>query len=160
VTIEVEAASIRLELPIAERPDLPTPTFTDPEPGRDDHGPPVDDEVEQPPVRWWIEHDVLGRRRTARDDHGYRYAGRYGSRMVDTYTGAVDVSTVDPADAGVMGTARFEITWPEVAVASEARLSVRSTVDDYEVEIDLDVTENGERFARRRWHEVIPRHLQ
>ena len=47
-----------------------------------------------------------------------------------------------------------------MAVVAEARLSVRSTVDEYEVEIDLDVTEDGEPFARRRWHEVIPRHLQ
>jgi len=47
-----------------------------------------------------------------------------------------------------------------VAVVAEARLAVRSTVDEYEVEIDLDVTEDGQPVARRRWHEVNPRHLQ
>jgi hypothetical protein len=45
-------------------------------------------------------------------------------------------------------------------VSTSARLSVRSTADEYEVEIDLDVEEDGRPFAKRRWHEVIPRHLQ
>ena len=67
---------------------------------------------------------------------------------------------MDPSDAGVEGTARFEIAWPEVTVSAFARLSVRSTTDEYEVDIDLDVEEDGEPFARRRWHEVIPRYLQ
>ena len=125
-----------------------------------DHGPELDESVEQPPVRWWIEHDVLGRRRTAKDEHGYVYTGRYDAQIEDAYTGATDVSTVDPSDAGAEGTARFEITWPEATVSASARLSVRSTADEYEVEIDLDVEESGQPFARRRWHEVIPRHLQ
>ena len=60
-------------------------------------------------TRWWIEHDVLGRRRTARDEHGDVYDGRYGAHIVDTYTGATDVSTVDPADAGAEGTYRCEL---------------------------------------------------
>jgi hypothetical protein len=157
--IEIDQASISLDLPIAERPDLPYPHFVDPPPDGDNHAPPAGD-APQPVTRWWIEHDVLRRRRTARDEHGDVYDGRYGAHIVDTYTGATDVSTVDPADAGAEGTYRCELTWPEVAVVAEARLSVRSTVDEYEVEIDLDVTEDGQPFARRRWHEVIPRHLQ
>ena len=157
--IEIDQASISLDLPIAEHPDLPYPHFVDPPPDGDNHAPPAGD-APQPVTRWWIEHDVLGRRRTARDEHGDAYDGRYGAHIVDTYTGSTDVSTVDPADAGAEGTYRCELTWPEVAVVAEARLSVRSTVDEYEVEIDLDVTEDGEPFARRRWHEVIPRHLQ
>jgi hypothetical protein len=152
--IEVDLESISLELPIAEHPGTPAPVFQQ-APAADE-----EDGEDQPPVRWWIEHDVLGRRRTARDDHGANYAGRHGSAMKDTYTGRTDVSTVDPADAGAEGTARFEITWPEATVSSSARLSVRSTADEYEVEIDLDVEEDGQPFARRRWHEVIPRHLQ
>lgn len=158
--IEIDQASISLDLPIAERPDLAAPVFADPPAAGDHHGPDRDEGVEQPPVRWSVEHDVLGRRRTARDDHGHLYSGPYGARMHDTYSGSVDVSTVDPADAGAEGTARFRITWPEATVSASARLSVRSTTEHYEVEIDLDVTENGEPFARRRWHEVIPRHLQ
>jgi putative CocE/NonD family hydrolase len=158
--IEVDQASIQLDLPIAERPDLPYPRFVDPPGEGDDHGPDLDDDVEQPPVRWWIEHDVLGRRRTARDEHGYRYSGRYGARIVDTFTGATDVSTVDPADAGAEGTYRCEITWPEATVSASTRLSVRSTAEEYQVEIDLDVTDGDELVARKRWHEVIPRHLQ
>ncbi len=158
--IEIDQASIQLDLPIAERPDLPYPRFTEPPAKGDNHGPALDDDVEQPPVRWWIEHDVLGRRRTAKDDHGYRYSGRYGARIVDTFTGATDVSTVDPADAGAEGTYRCEITWPEATVSAATRLSVRSTADEYQVEIDLDVTDGDELIARKRWHEIIPRHLQ
>ena len=157
--IEIDQASISLDLPIAERPDLPYPHFVDPPSDGDNHAPPAGD-APQPVTRWWIEHDVLRRRRTARDEHGDVYDGRYGAHIVDTYTGSTDVSTVDPADAGAEGTYRCELTWPEVAVVAEARLAVRSTVDEYEVEIDLDVTEDGQPVARRRWHEVIPRHLQ
>jgi hypothetical protein len=157
--IEIDQASISLDLPSAERHKMPYPHFVNPPPGGDNHAPPAGD-APQPVTRWWIEHDVLGRRRTARDEHGDVYDGRYGAHIVDPYTGSTDVSTVDPADAGAEGTYRCELTWPEVAVVAEARLSVRSTVDEYEVEIDLDVTEDGEPFAIRRWHEVIPRHLQ
>jgi hypothetical protein len=150
--IEVDLASVALELPIAEHPGLPTPNFADPPPDDEDDGP--------SDVRWWIEHDVLGRRRTAKDDHGSEFDGRHGARVRDRYTGAVDVSTVDPADSGAGGTARFEIAWPDVTVATSARLSVRSTADEYHVEVDLDVEEDGQPVARRRWHEVVPRHLQ
>ncbi|HEY5887829.1 MAG TPA: CocE/NonD family hydrolase, partial [Acidimicrobiales bacterium] len=94
--IEVDQASIRLDLPIAERPDLPVPPFVDPPPDGDNHAPPAGD-TPQPATRWWIEHDVLGRRRTANDKHGDVYDGRYGAHIVDTYTGSTDVSTVDPA---------------------------------------------------------------
>jgi hypothetical protein len=80
--------------------------------------------------------------------------------MRDEYAGTADVSTVDPSDSGAEGTARFQISWPEATVSSYARLNVRSTADEYQVEIDLDLEENGRPFARRRWHEVIPRHLQ
>ena len=93
-------------------------------------------------------------------DSGYRYSGRYSARIVDTFTGATDVSTVEPADAGAEGTYRCEITWPEATVSASTRLSVRSTADEYQVEIDLDVTDGDETVARKRWHEVIPRHLQ
>jgi hypothetical protein len=157
-TMEVDLASVALDLPTADRPESPPPTFA--APVADDHGPHLDEEEPQPPTRWWVEHDVLGRRRTARDEHGDVYTGRHGSRIVDTFTGTVDVSTVDPADAGAVGTYRCELTWPEASVAVTTRVAVRSTVDEYRVEIDLDAEEDGAPFAYRRWREVIPRRLQ
>ena len=43
---------------------------------------------------------------------------------------------------------RFEIDWPEASVAVESRLTVTSTVDEYDVDIELDAFESGD--ARRR----------
>jgi hypothetical protein len=54
---------------------------------------------------------------------------------------------------------RFEIEWPEAAIAVESRLQVRSTFDEYLVDIELDACEAGVRIAERRWSRRIPRHL-
>ena len=67
------------------------------------------------------------------------------------------MSTVNPADAWAEGSASFEIEWPEATCRSEATLSVRSDEQEFEVAIDLIVTEDGAEFARQHWEATLPR---
>jgi hypothetical protein len=72
----------------------------------------------------------------------------------------VSVSTVDPGAAAAHAVARYEIAWPEATCAVEARMKFRSDADRYHIEIELDVADGDESFARRRWTRDIPRNLQ
>jgi hypothetical protein len=65
----------------------------------------------------------------------------------------------DPALASAAGAVRFAIDWPEVSVAVESRLDVRSDADAYHVTIELEASEAGAVIAQRRWSQRIPRHL-
>jgi hypothetical protein len=104
---------------------------------------------------WRYEHDVLARE--------IRAITRYGSvsdSYEDDYRGEVTVKIDDPAVGTANATTRISIRWPEATVTSEARLRFRSDATTYQVEIELDVDEDGVPFARRTWCESIPRHLQ
>ena len=102
----------------------------------------------------------MARRTEATIDHGSAYEGQLGARVVEHYAGEVSVSTVDPGDAAAHAVARYEITWPEATCAAEARLHFRSDAHAYHVEVELDVDDGAEPFARRRWKRDIPRNLQ
>ncbi|HEY5013139.1 MAG TPA: CocE/NonD family hydrolase [Acidimicrobiia bacterium] len=162
VTLHVDRTSVRLALP--ELPPLtdlrPVPAFVAPQPGSWHPGEPADEP--QPALLWQIAHDVLGRRTEATVRYGSRYEGELASRVTELYEGDVSVSTVDPGDADARATSRFEIAWPDAACACivESRLLVRSDADTYHVEVELDVDDGGEPFARRRWNRDIPRTLQ
>jgi predicted acyl esterase len=151
--------AVELELPVMDGPapidEAPTFTATS---GSDLHG--HDDAEIGPPVVWRVEHDVLARRTRAVTDQSANYSVRHGGRSIERYQGAVSVSTIDPGDADAVGTIRFELHWPEVAVAVESRLSIVSDATHYRVELALDVDENGTRLAERRWSEVIERQGQ
>jgi hypothetical protein len=79
--------------------------------------------------------------------------------MIDRYDGTVTMPVNNPALAAAAGTVRFAIDWPEVSIAVESRLDVRSDAHAYHVTIELDATEGDESFAKRRWSQRIPRHL-
>jgi len=159
VTLTIDAGSLALRLPVlAAAPTAPTPRFSDP-PAPDAHGTgPADDD--STPVVWRIEHDVLGRETRAVIRHDTAYPGDFGAHVRETYAGTVAVSTEDPGAGWVEATARYDIAWPDVSVATEARLHVRSDGDAFAVDVELDVTDDAGPVAARRWTERIPRRLQ
>jgi putative CocE/NonD family hydrolase len=152
VTLSVD--SLELRLPVLTPGGSGVPSF---------------DEVEPPArpasdVTWAVDRDVLSRTTTVRTRYGDTYAGRHGATVTDCYAGAVSVDVSDPANCTAAGTVRFDIDWPEACISVESRLSVRSTVDDYHVDIELDASERtaGEEptvVGRRRWSRTFPRRL-
>jgi hypothetical protein len=47
-----------------------------------------------------------------------------------------------------------------VTVRTESRGSLRTDRETWRLELELDVYEDGELIAQRRWDREIPRHLQ
>jgi hypothetical protein len=130
------------------------------EPGPESWHPGEPSDEPQPEMVWRFAHDVLGRRTGVRVHHGSRFEGEAGARVSELYEGTVSVSTVDPGDAAAEASARYEIAWPEATCVAESRLRFRSDAHAYHVEIELDVDDGAEPFARRRWQRDIPRNLQ
>ena len=108
---------------------------------------------------WHVSHDALARVTTARTRYGATYEARFGGRVTDLYSGEATVSIVEAGHATAGGTVRFDIAWPEAAVTVESRLQVRSTAEDYCVDIELDAYESGVVVAERRWSRRFPRRL-
>ncbi|MGI8573787.1 MAG: CocE/NonD family hydrolase [Egibacteraceae bacterium] len=119
-----------------------------------------EDEADTQPVLWRLEHDVLARRSRVVTSHRSVYRADNGAHVVEDYDGRTAVSTTDPGDAAAVGRAAFELAWPEATVASEVHSSLRSDRQNYTLELELDVTQDGERVATRRWERVYPRRLQ
>jgi uncharacterized protein len=175
--LTVDSASLRLQLPVdtsirrddahivqipAPAPDLvphrPTSdSVAEHDPSEDDRGP-SDDDRHLAPV-WRLTRDILGRTTTATTSYGSAGPIEHHGTMREHYDGEVGVSLREPSKAWALATTRYELTWPEVACVAEARLEVRSDETCYDVTIELDVDCDGERFARRTWHERIPRRL-
>ena len=148
VTLTIE--SLQMQLPVLTTSDPREPAVTQ------------IDVPASPDVNatvWSVGHDVLSRVTTVRTQYGTTFGTRHGGRMTDHYAGEVTVSVVDPANATAGGTVRFEIEWPEASVAVESRMLVRSTADEFAVDIELDAFEAGTPVAQRRWSQRFPRHL-
>ena len=148
VTVTIE--SVQMQLPVLPPGGAGVPQFT----SIDSPDRPSPDEV-----MWSVRHDVLSRVTTAQTKYGGTYVGRHDGRVTDSYRGEVGVPLSDPSSAWAGGTVRFEIEWPEAAIAVESRLQVRSTFDEYHVDIELEASEAGVRIAERRWSRRIPRNL-
>jgi predicted acyl esterase len=159
VTVTVDRSSLRFSLPELPAPTeaAPAPVFVAPRPGSWHPG---ESSEPQPEMTWRFAHDVLDRRTAASVSHGSRYVGELGARVSEQYDGEVSVSTVDPGDAAARATSRYEIAWPDAHCSSEVRLRFRSDAAAYHVEVELDVDDGDEPFARRRWKRDIPRNLQ
>ena len=165
-TLTFGRGGLELSLPVVDGdpPISESPSFT-PSSGKETHGP--EPTGEQPPLVWRIEHDVLGRERSAVVSHGSAYDGEEGARIEERYDGAVGVSTADPGAAWARGASRYVIRWPEADCATEARLDLRSDADAYHVVIDVVVEELGEDGGvvgigrrERRFERSIPRRFQ
>ena len=152
VTLEIDADSLRMVLPLAAELPASSHSFT-PGTGPSAH--------ESDGVVWRIERDVLGRETRVVTRYGGEYEGFRGAKVTDDYRGELGVSTVDPALAWARGSARYEIVWPEATVLTESTLSVRSDRDMIELDIGLVVSEGAPdsraEVRRRAWHVQLPR---
>jgi hypothetical protein len=118
-------------------------------------------------VRWIVARDVLGRVTTASVRHGSAYDGACGARVEERYAGHVSASSDDPSGAAALATTRYRIAWPETRVETEVHLTLRSSVSEYRVVVDLRIEElgtppdtGGLGVIERRFERVIPRDLQ
>ncbi len=158
LTFDRSSICLRLPvLPAEPEPVRAVPVFAPPSSDGDPHS--AGSEVVEP-VTWTIEHDVIARETRAVVAHGSSYPAECGAEVRERYSGTASVSTDDPGDAEVAATARFEITWPEAAVTSEARLRLRSDAATYHVDIELDTTDGDDPVRSRRWSTDISRDLQ
>lgn len=140
--------------PIAERPSLPPPT----RPAR-----PLESSrgTEMPGVTWRIEHDVVARETRAVTAYGGTSQGDGRAPMTEErYEGEVGVSTVDPGRAWVRARAVNVLRFPEATIGSEARWTIRSDREAYDVDVEASLTEEGQRVWSRRWRRRILRNLQ
>lgn len=109
-------------------------------------------------VEWRYEHDVLRRETRVHSRYGGDYAGKHGTKVRDSYEGALGISTHDLADAWATGTARFDLTFPNVGTcATSAMLHVGSDREWFTVDITLRAEHDGARVAERTWTERFAR---
>ena len=111
-----------------------------------------------PPTRWRVVRDVLGRRTEAEIDHGGRTELPGGAVLVERYQGTVGTA-LDPGPTWARGSASYRVEWPEATVATSVRLDLRGDADAYEVQLDLEAREGDELRWARTWRRRIPRHL-
>jgi putative CocE/NonD family hydrolase len=161
VTLTIERAGSALVLPtlqgpppIAERPVLPPPT-------RSAHPLESSRGTDMPQVTWRIEHDVLGRETRAVTAYGGTSEGEGRTpKTEERYEGEVGVSTEDPGRAWVRARAVNVLHFAEATVGGEARWTIRSDAEAYDVDVEASLTEGGQPVWSRRWRRRIPRHLQ
>ena len=149
LTVDLEAST--LELPVLDGPAVAAePRF---EPG--------DEHASTPErVEWSHEHDILRRTHVVRIDHG-GVRGREGDvEILDAYRGEVGVERDTPGTAWAKGSVTFEMGFAESTVRTESRGELRSDRDTWFLTMELDVDEDGERIAERRWTRTVPRDLQ
>jgi predicted acyl esterase len=160
-TLDVERASVELELPVLAGPVVtPPPRFEPPPPAKDQ---PAEPEDAEPTVVRLIEHDRVGRQTRVVTGYGSDYDAPFGAKVRERYDGLVGVSTSNPGRAWARASARYDIEWPEATVAAEAHLDLRSDSDAYHVVIEVVVSEDGEDgigHVERRYERTIPRRLQ
>jgi hypothetical protein len=146
-TLEVEAGSLELVLPMVALPD----SRHDLAPGS---GP---DPHEADGVEWTITHDVLPRETSVSTRYGDTYDGRHGATVTDEYRGELGVSTCDPARAWARGRSAYSIEWPDACVRTESTLDMRSDEHTFDVTIRLRVWDGEDEIADRSWHVTHPR---
>ncbi len=161
VTLTIERAGSALVLPtvdgpspLSERPELPPPTRAA-HPLESSRG----EQMEE--VTWRIEHDVVRRETRAVTAYGGdTEADEHRPRTEERYGGIVGVSITDPGRAWVEATATNTLHFPEATITGHARWTIRSDADAYRVEIEADLSEDGEPRFTRRWERTIRRNLQ
>jgi uncharacterized protein len=161
VTLTVERAGSALTLPVLDGPSPgPSPSLPPPRPAAGDPGArPSDPPDPSAPALWRVVRDVLGRRTEAEIDYGGGTELPDGAVLVERYRGTVGTALDRPGPTWVRGSAEYRVEWPEVTVATSARLDLRGDADAFEVRLDLEAREGDELRWTRSWHRRIPRHL-
>jgi hypothetical protein len=115
----------------------------------------------QPPQEstvWQVSDDVLARVTTVRTAQGSTFDVAYGGSMTESYSGQVTVDRRTWRQTST-STARYDLTWPGVAVSAAVTVALVADADAFTVDITLTATEDGAAVATRRWHERIDRRL-
>jgi predicted acyl esterase len=121
---------------------------------------PDDDGDEDGDVTWRIEHEVYaGETRVVVNQHVTDRLSD-GTTITEIEGGVVGVRPNEPGVAWVASQTDYEIAWPEVTARAHARLQLRSDARILRFELVVDVDEDGERLATRRWAREVPRKLQ
>ncbi len=155
--LAVELGETRLILPhvvgpspVDERPSLIPVERRDAAPASDDRS----------DATWTIERDVYGRRSKVTVREVSEFLPKEDCRVRRTDEVVAGVAPVTPGDAWVESTTDAEVAWPEVTARARARLELRSDPSTYRLDLTLDVFEDGEPIASRRWERTVPRKLQ
>ena len=122
-----------------------------------------DTDEEQPAVTRLIDRNVVGRQTRIVTGYGSPYDGPFGAKIEERYEGVVGVAASNPGRAWASARARYDIAWPETAVATEAHLRLRSTSTSYHVVVEVIASEDGPEgigHVERRFERRIPRRLQ
>jgi hypothetical protein len=80
-----------------------------------------------------------------------------GLRCEEGHVYSTRIRDDDPLTATVEGRTRFGLARPGLDVVAEARGLFTCSETEFVVELDLEVTRDGEPFHRRRWRERIRR---
>ena len=169
LALTVERDGSVLTLPVLDGPSpCPPPSLPPPRPAEPPGpGVTVDDRRRaggremsppDPPTRWRVVRDVLGRASEAEIDHGGRSELPDGAVVVERYRGTVG-ATARPGATWARGSADYRIEWPEATVATSVRLDLRGDAEAFQVRLDLEAREGDELRWSRSWHRRIPRHL-
>jgi hypothetical protein len=109
---------------------------------------------------WTIERDVYGRRAKVTVREVSEFSPKEHCRVRRTDEVVAGVAPLTPGDAWVESTTDAEVAWPEATARAQARLELRSDPSTYRFDLTLDVFEDGELIASRRWERIAPRKLQ
>jgi hypothetical protein len=140
-----------LELPAWDDNDRPPPTFL---PGEPSSGEEADG------VAWTVTRDVLRRTTTCAVSHGAEYPVPYAGTASEQYAGQVVVDSrtfAQHAEAAC----RYRLSWPDVEAGVEVEVGATMRVDvgthGYDVTIEVEAFDGGQRVAARSWSETVPR---
>jgi uncharacterized protein len=151
-SLTVDRAASRLVLPVLRgpSPDPSIPAF-----------PPGDRSPHRPErVEWQTTEDILARERRVRIDHGgVRGSGAHRLEYHDRYGGEIVVRWAEPGIARATGGVVYELGWPDVKIRTEARGTLASDAETWQLDLELDVFENDVKIASRRWGQRVPRDL-
>jgi uncharacterized protein len=80
-----------------------------------------------------------------------------GLRCEEGHVYSTAIRPHDPLSARVEGNTRFRLTRPGLDCIATARALYTCTADEFMVDLELEVTRNGQPFAARSWRERIAR---
>jgi uncharacterized protein len=109
---------------------------------------------------WRVEEDVVRRERRVVIDNDYEAERESGIRTYGRAGGSITVSTTDPGHCVATGGSTYELRFPEATVKAVSNGTLRTTGDTWVLELELEVSENGEVWHTRKWERRIPRALQ
>ena len=115
-------------------------------------------ETGERPARWDVVQDGDGGAAgiEAEDWTMFQFPAE-GLRCEEGHVYSTSVHPGDPLSARAEGRTRFRLTRPDLDCVAAAQARYTCTADEFLVELELEVTRDGEVFAARSWQGRIPR---